>query len=163
MNGPAFLSPDAARAENGFAPRAASPLARALAGSAGIRDLSLLRKVELRGASADDVPEEAEAIWITPQRVLLVWDDEQGSADIDAGASFALELTGALAGIEIEGETLMRRLTDLDLSRLPAAGKVAGVPAIVGPAAGSRYRIFFAQEVGHSVVETVRDLQEGVA
>jgi hypothetical protein len=57
----------------------------------------------------------------------------------------------------------MRRLTDLDLARLPAAGKVAGVQAIVSSPGGDRYRIFFAQEVGHSVVEAMRDLQEGLA
>ena len=45
----AFLSPSAARAEAGFEPRAASPLARALAGAEGIDDLSLLGKLEVRG------------------------------------------------------------------------------------------------------------------
>jgi hypothetical protein len=36
------------------------------------------------------------------------------------------------------------------------------VPALVSETEGS-FRIFFAQEYGHSVVEAVRDLQEGLA
>ena len=62
----------------------------------------------------------------------------------------------------IVGDVLMRRLTDLDLSSLPAAGKLAGVQAFVAGGEGS-YRIFFPQEYGHSVVEAVRDVQEGLA
>ncbi len=159
MNGPAFLSPGVARAEDGFAPRQASPLARALAGSTGLRDLSLLGKIELRGG---DVPEDVEAVRITAHRVLLVCEPERCAELLETESGLAVDLTAALAGIELEGETLMRRLTDLDLSRLPAAGKVAGVPALVSSPGNGRFRIFFAQEVGHSVVETVRDLQEGL-
>ena len=160
MNGLAFLSPGAARAEDGFAPRPASPLQRALEGSTGLRDLSLLGKVELRGG---DVPDDVEAIRITPHRVLLLCEPERCAELLETTSGLAIDLTGALAGIELEGEVLMRRLTDLDLTRLPAAGKVAGVQAVVTSSGGGRYRIFFAQEVGHSVVEAVRDLQEGLA
>ena len=56
----------------------------------------------------------------------------------------------------------MRRLTDLDLSSLPAAGKLAR-RAGLRRGRRRRYRIFFAQEYGHSVVEAVRDAQEGLA
>jgi hypothetical protein len=55
----------------------------------------------------------------------------------------------------------MRRLTDLDLTALPAAGKLAGVQAFVFERDGE-YRVFFPQEVGHSVVEIVRDVQAGL-
>ena len=72
-----------------------------------------------------------------------------------------VDLTGAFAGIEVEGETLMRRLTDLDLDELPAAGKVADVPAVVSRQ-GQRFRIFFPQEYGDSVVEAVRDIEKGL-
>ena len=160
MSGLAFLSPSAARAENGFAPRQASPLARALAGSMHIRDLSLLGKVELRGG---DVPDDVEAIRITAHRVLLLCPPDRCAELVETASGIAVDLTGALAGIELEGEVLMRRLTDLDLTRLPATGKVAGVPALVAASDDGRYRIFFAQEVGHSVVEVVRDQQEGLA
>jgi hypothetical protein len=160
VRGPTFLSPHAARSEDGFAPRQASPLARALDGSTGLRDLSLLGKVELRGS---EVPDGVEAIRITPRRLLVVCEPARCAELLETASGLAVDLTGALAGIEFEGEALMRRLTDLDLSRLPAAGKVAGVAAVVGRLDGERFRIFFAQEVGHSVVEAVRDIQEGLA
>jgi hypothetical protein len=160
VNAPNFLSPGAARTEDGFAPQQASPLARALAGALGLRDLSLLGKVELRGGA---VPGDVEAIPINSQRVLVVCDPERCAELLATESGLAVDLTGALAGIELEGEALMRRLTDLDLSRLPATGKVAGVQAVVSSAGSGRFRIFFAQEVGHSVVETIRDLQEGLA
>ena len=57
----------------------------------------------------------------------------------------------------------MRRLTDLDLSALPAAGKLARRAGRSSPRGDGAYRIFFAQEFGHYVVEAVRDLQAGLA
>ena len=73
-----------------------------------------------------------------------------------------IDLTGALAGIEVDDARLLSRLTDLDPDSLPAAGRVAGVLGIV-TAAERGFRIFFAQELGDSVVEAVRDLEEGLA
>jgi hypothetical protein len=70
-------------------------------------------------------------------------------------------MTGALAGLEVEGEQAVRRLTDLDLDALPAAGKVAEVPAVV-LRDGERFRIFFPQEYGHYVAEVVLDVLEGL-
>jgi hypothetical protein len=155
-----FLSPDEARPENGFEPRAASPLARALAGAAGIGDLSLLGKLEVRGpGSAIDV--DADVISITPHRALVICDAGRVSVLRESLPGLVVDVTAALAGIEVEGETIMRRLTDLALDRLPAAGKVADVPALVSRD-GDRFRIFFPQEYGDSVVETVRDAREGV-
>ncbi len=161
MSGLAFLSPGAARAENGFEPRTASPLARALEGSRGLRDLSLLGKVEVRGSFLLDGP-DFEVIRITPQRALVLCEPARCAELLETYPGLAVDMTCALAGIELEGDTLMRRLTDLDLSRLPAAAKVAGVAAILA-ASDRGIRIFFAQEYGHSVVEAVRDLQEGLA
>jgi hypothetical protein len=156
----AFVSPAEARPENGFAPRAASPLARALAGADGIRDLSLLRKLDVRGPiAAIDV--EADVIPITPDRALVVSDEDRGAALRELLPGIVVDVTAALAGIEIEGEPLLRRLTDLALDRLPAAGKVADVPALVSRD-GVRFQIFFPQEYGDHVVATVRDAQDGV-
>jgi hypothetical protein len=150
----AFVSPAEARPEDGFVPRAASPLACALAGADGIRDLSLLRKLEVRGPVAE-IEIEAEVIPITPDRALVV-DMKDGGLP-----GTVVDVTAALAGIEVEGEALLRRLTDLALDRLPAAGKVADVPALVHRD-GERFRIFFPQEYGDHVVATVRDAQDGV-
>ena len=160
MSDLAFVSPAEARPENGFVPRAASPLARALAGAEGIRDLSLLRKLDVRGPiAAIDV--EADVIPITPDRALIVCDDADGAALPERVSDNVVDVTAAFAGIEVEGETLLRRLTDLALDRLPAAGKVADVPALVRRD-GVRFQIFFPQEYGDHVVATVRDAQEGV-
>jgi hypothetical protein len=156
----AFVSAAEARPDKGFVPRAASPLARALAGAEGIRDLSLLRKLEVRGPiAAIDV--EADMIPITPDRVLFVCDPDRGDALLERLQGTIVDVTAALAGIEVEGETLLRRLTDLGLDRLPAAGKVADVPAIVRRD-GVSFQIFFPQEYGDHVVATVRDAQDGL-
>jgi hypothetical protein len=144
----AFLSPGAAPV--------ASPLARALAGAAGIRDLSLLRKLEVRGPAVGDLGPDVDVLQLTPARALVVGEPQTTLP------GFVVDVTAALAGIAVRGEQLLRRLTDLDLSALPAAGKLAGVQAFVFARDGE-YRIFFAQEYGHSVVEAVRDLQAGLA
>jgi hypothetical protein len=148
VSSPAFLSAGAAPV--------VSPLARALDGSAGIRDLSLVPKLEVRGRAAGDLGPDADVLQLTPTRALVVGEPEV------APAGFTVDLTAALAGIAVQGEQLMRRLTDLDLSRLPAAGKLAGVHAFFFARDGG-YRVFFPQEYGHSVVEIVRDAQAGIA
>jgi hypothetical protein len=158
----AFLSPGEARAENGFAPRIASPLARALDGAQGLRDLSLLGKLEVRGAAVHELDADVEVIAITPARTLVVCPPERCDELRARLPGLVVDLTGAFAGIAVESAQLMRRLTDLDLAELPAAGKFAGVPALVSEADGG-FRIFFPQEYGHSVVEAVRDLQNGLA
>jgi len=156
----AFLSPDEARPEGGFAPLARSPLERALAGAEGIRDLSLLGKLELRG-STGGLDVEGDVITIEPHRALVVCATERCTELRRTLPGVVIDLTGALAGIEIEGDVLMRRLTDLDLARLPAVGKLAGVPALVSRH-DTRFHIFFPQEYGDSVVGVVRDLMEGL-
>jgi len=157
-----FLSPGEARTERGFAPTVASPLARALEGARGIRDLSLVGKVEVRGSAVEWLDSDLDVLRITPSRALVVCAPEDCVELRRSLPGLVVDLTGALAGIELESADLMRRLTDLDLSALPAAGKFADVPALVSETAGS-FRIFFPQEYGHSVIEAVRDLQQGLA
>jgi hypothetical protein len=157
-----FLSPGEARAEGGFAPRVASPLARALEGARGIRDLSLAGKLEVRGPGVEWLDADLDVLRITPSRALIVCAPEECVELRRSLPGLVIDVTGALAGIALESADLMRRLTDLDLAALPAAGKVADVPALVSETEGS-FRIFFPQEFGHSVVEAVRDLQEGLA
>jgi hypothetical protein len=134
---------------------AASPLARALVGTTGIRDLSLVRKLEVRGPAVGDLGPGVDVLRLTPARALVV-------GEVAAPPGFVIDVTAALAGIAVEGPQLMRRLTDLDLGSLPASGKVAGVQAFVFARDGE-FRIFFPQEYGHSVVEAVRDAIEGLA
>jgi hypothetical protein len=165
----AFLSPDRAVDGDGFEPRVASPLARALAGDARVRDLSLLGKLEVRG-DVDALDVDAEIVRITPRRALVLCpydrcaelraaltEPRTGRASVNA-----IDVTGALAGLELAGEQALRRLTDLDLDALPAAGKVAEVPAVV-LRDGDRFRIFVPQELGHFVADVVLDTLDGLA
>lgn len=149
-----FLSPSAAPT--------ASPLARALAGADGIRDLSLLGKLEVRRADVAALDVDAEVIRITPARGLVICPAERRAELRSTLPGLVIDVSASLAGIEIEGDALMRRLTDLDLDALPAAGKVADVRALV-TRDSTGFRIFFPQEYGDSVVENVRDVQAGLA
>jgi hypothetical protein len=56
----------------------------------------------------------------------------------------------------------MRRLTDLDLDALPAAGPFADVTAIVLRAEGERFRVYVAQELGHDIAGAVLDTRAGL-
>jgi len=73
----------------------------------------------------------------------------------------AYDATGALAGLAVTGERVLRRLTDLDLGSLPAAGPVAHVPAVVLRDGGERFRVYVAQELGHYLAECVLDALAG--
>jgi hypothetical protein len=74
----------------------------------------------------------------------------------------AAETTSGLAGIQVTGERLLRRLTDLDLDALPATGLVAHVRATV-LRDGDEFRIFFPQEYADHVAEVVLDAIAGLA
>ena len=119
MNELIFVSPGEARAERGFAPLATSPLARALQGARGIEDLSLLGKLEVRGAAVGWLDSDLDVLRITPARALVVCSPEECAELRRSLPGLVIDLTGALAGIALESADLMRRLTDLDLTALP--------------------------------------------
>ena len=156
----AFLSPDRARSGDGFEPRFASPLARVLAGNDAVHDLSHVGKIEVRG-DVDAIDVDAEVIRITPRRALVLCDYDRCEELRERLPGTVIDMTGALAGIEIKSRQAMHRLTDLDLSRLPAVAKVAEVPAVV-VGNGTRFQIFFPQEYAHYVGEVVLDTLEGL-
>ena len=56
----------------------------------------------------------------------------------------------------------MRRLTDLDLERLPAAGPFARVSALVVRGEGERFGVYVPQELGHDVALAVLDAIAGL-
>jgi sarcosine oxidase gamma subunit len=157
----AFLSPDQADPVAVWR----SPLERALAhvdDSLGVRDISRTGKIEVRGEIAELDAEGA--VWLTPHRALVVCAYEE-AAQVRLRLSerfLAIDMTAALAGLEVRGEQLMRRLTDLDLDNLPAPGPVAHVQAVVMRDADETFRIFFPQEYGHYVAEVVVDAAEGL-
>jgi hypothetical protein len=153
----AFLSPRLCAPEVTLV----SPLARVL--REPVRDVSELGTFELRGpvATAQPGPGE-ELIPISATRALLVTSG--GPPRLPQPGLRIYDLSAGLAAFEVEGEQLMRRLTDLDLELLPAAGPVArGVPAIVQRRGGETFRIFVPQDLGHYVVEVVLDIAAGLA
>lgn len=144
-----FLSPAA---------HAVSPLERALAGT-DLVDVSDTGKVELRG----DVAwfEAARIIRLTPRRALVLTDDPEGCVtDARAAGLRAYDLTGAFAGIRIEGEQLLRRLTEVEVPG-PTAAPVADMPALIFPD-GHGYELYVPQELGHHLALVVLDLQAGL-
>lgn len=158
-----FLCVDRAERDAGFDPVARSPLERALRHAPlEIEDISHTAKIEVRGdvASLD----ERKVFRITRMRALVFCDGAEGAAvraRLRENFEHVVDVTSALAGIRVSGEPLLRRLTDLDLDALPAAGAVARVPAVV-LRSGDEFSIFFAQEYGHYFAEVVIDTARGV-
>jgi hypothetical protein len=121
--------------------------------------------LELRG-DLDVVTPGAgeELVRLSPRRGFLFTGDETAevAGRLRAQGVRAYDATAAWAGLALEGEQLMRRLTDLDLDELPAAGPFARVPAIVLRDEGERFRVYVPQELGHDVALAVLDAAEGL-
>ncbi len=144
----------------------ASPLRRALDGAPEqVRDLSLQGVLELRGDIARvEAGEGEELVRLSPRRGFLFTpgDPFEAVARVRAAGVLAYDSTGALAGLALEGEQLMRRLTDLELTKLPAAGPFARVSALVLRDEGERFRVYVPQELGHDVALAVLDALAGL-
>jgi hypothetical protein len=159
---PSFLSPS--RSADGTT---TSPLRRALedADPAAVRDLSLDGIVELRG-DVDAVPtrSDEELLRLSPGRGFLFTDDDPVDAVARARAAgvLAYDATGAYAGLAIASAQVMRRLTDLDLERIPTAGPFAHVTALFRKDADGWFRVYVHQELGHYVAEAVLDALAGL-
>lgn len=143
-----------------------SPLARVASGGAVI-DVSELGKLEVRGdVEALEAAAGEQVLPVGPGRALVVTDGSPAAArERLGGAGYRVyDMTAALAALELEGEPLLRRLTELDLERLPAIGSIArGVPALIERRDGERFRLFVPQELGHFVAEVVEDMARGLA
>jgi hypothetical protein len=156
-----FLSPSRCAPET-----TTTPLRRVLDGAAAVEDLSLDAKLELRGDLDLVRPlADEELVRLSPRRgFLLTPHDALDAAErFRAQGVLAYDATRAWAGMALEGERLMRRLTDLDLVRLPAAGPFARVPAIVLRGDGERFRVYVPQELGHDVAVAMLDAIAGLA
>ena len=160
-----FLSPGRGGADGDFEPLQRSPLERALrAAPPDVRDLSLTGKLEVRGRIDTVEPGAgAEVVAITSDRALVLCrpEDVDGHHQQLRGQCSVVDVTSVLAGIQVTGEPLLRRLTDLDLEALPAVGSVAGVPATL-LRRGDEFRIFFPQEYADYVSEVVLDAAAGL-
>ena len=114
-----------------------------------------LRILEVRGG----VPEGS--IPVGPDRALVVGD---AAAGLDLDGCRVYDMSAALVAVEVEGEQLMRRLTELDLDGLPAIGSVArGVTAVIERRGGARFRLLVPQELAQYVADVVADAAEGLA
>ena len=157
-----FLSPS--RCEPGTL---TSPLRRALEGvdPAAVRDLSLEGVVEIRDDLDVVAPAaDEELVRLSPRRGYLFTDDDPADVAerLRAAGVLAFDATGALAGVAIASEQVMRRLTDLDLDDIPAAGPFAHVTAIFRRGADGSYLVYVQQELGHYVAEAVVDALAGL-
>jgi hypothetical protein len=144
-----------------------SPLRRALEGAdpEQVRDLSLEGVVEIRG-DVDAVPTAAgeELLRLSPRRGFLFTDGDpvDAVARARAAGAVAYDATGALAGIAVVSEQVMRRLTDLDLETIPTAGPFARVTALFRRGADGWFHVYVQQELGHYVAEAVLDAIVGL-
>jgi sarcosine oxidase gamma subunit len=112
-----------------------------------------LRILEVRGG----VP--AGSVPLGRDRALVV-----GDVPLDLAGYRVYDMSAALVAIEVEGEELMRRLTELDLDALPAVGAVArGTTAVIERLDGERFRLLVPQELAQFVAEFVADAAEGLA
>ena len=78
----------------------------------------------------------------------------------------AIGPAAGVAGLELTGPdaaAVLRRLTDVDLERLPAVAPVARVRALVQRPATDRFRIWVPQEYAHHVAAAAIDAWSGVA
>lgn len=154
-----FLSPALAEP----APR--SPLAPALEGS-DVRDLSLVHGVvDVRGDLKGLPIEGVEIVRLSAKRslVLCPYPDAPSLVGwLAARRIVAVDVSGGFAGLEVEGEAVLRRLTELRLDGLPAVGMVGHVSCLI-LRTGERFRLFFRQEYADYMGELVRDTLEGVA
>ena len=144
----------------------ASPLARVLAGADPelVQDLSAGGKVEIRGNVAQIDPALGEElVRLSLRRAFLLTETPLDAVErLRAQGVLAYDVTGGYAGFALSGEQLMRRMTDLDLERLPAAGPFSRVAAIVLRDEGERFRVYVPQELGHDVVAAVLDTARGL-
>ena len=100
-----------------------------------LTDVSSLGKLEVRGdIDALETVSGEHVVPLGPGRALLVVHGSPAAARVRLRASGyrVYDVTAALAAFEIEGEDLLRRLTELDLRELPAVGSIArGTPAVI--------------------------------
>ena len=160
MSDLAFLSPGRASAEAVWR----SPLERALREAPPeIGDLSLTGKIEIRGELDSLDAGGVELVRITPTRGLVLCDFTKTVELLEKLSHdyLAIDVSATLAGLSVRGEQVMRRITDLDLDALPAAGAVAHVQAVV-TRDGDSFALWFGQEYSDYLAEVVIDAWEGL-
>lgn len=157
-----FLSPDLAAPEAVWR----SPLERALAHAPeGLEDVSRTALFEVLGDLDGLDADGAEVVRLTPERALVLCPFEEAGrlrTRLAGAGRLVVDVSAGWAGLRIRGEAVLRRLTDLDLDSLPAAGALAHVQALVLRDDAETFRVFVAQEYGHYVAEVAADAARGV-
>ena len=178
MSGVSFLSLDRTDRESRFHPLARSAMERRLRDAGAefterdgwlvatnvpgedghglaIRDLTHLHRV---AEGADGMVIEYRAHGESaPTVTALRWNGEAGTPE------GTIDMSAGYAAIGIEGpgaETVLRRMTELDLTNLPKVGAVAHARACVLEDGPESYRLVFEQEFGHYLWEVVFDAAE---
>jgi hypothetical protein len=157
----AFLSPGRASADAVWR----SPLERALREAPPeVSDLSLAGKIEVRGDLDSFKAKGAELIRITPTRGLVLCDFTKTVELLgELGKQFlAIDMSATLAGLQVRGVAIMRRITDMDLESLPAAGAVSHVQVLVVRDPDETFRLYFGQEYSDYLAEVVLDAAAGL-
>jgi hypothetical protein len=121
-------------------------------------------KLEVRGAVEALRPASGERLLpLGPRRALLVTGRAGAAARLAADGYLVYDMTAALATVDVDGEDLLRRLTDLDPQRLPATGSVArGTPALIERRDDGGFRLHVPCELAQYVADVVADLAEGL-
>jgi sarcosine oxidase gamma subunit len=158
-----FLSPDRATGEAVWR----SPLERALAHAPeGIEDVSRAGVLDVRGNVGSLALDRVEIARLTPERALVVCDPGETSslrARLRGNGFWVVDLSAGYAGLRVQDEAVLRRVTDLDLDALPAVGSVAHVQTLVFRDGEEAFRLLFPQEYGHHLAEVVVDAAEGLS
>jgi sarcosine oxidase gamma subunit len=154
-----FLSPDECAPEVVLA----SPLAAA---GRALTDVSSLGKLEVHGDLAGiEAADGEELLPLDPGRALLVCDGGTRAArERLASAGYRVyDLTAGLAAFDVEGEAVLRRLTELDLDTLPTTGSVGhGISALIQRRGGDTFRLFVPRELAQSLADITADIVEGL-
>jgi sarcosine oxidase gamma subunit len=121
-------------------------------------------RLEVRGPVDALQPTDGERLLpLGPDRALLVGARAGAPERLAADGYLAYDMTAALTTVELEGEDLLRRLTDLVPEQLPAVGSVArGTPALVERLGDERFRLYVPRELAEYVTEVVADLEQGL-
>ncbi len=158
-----FLSPDLASSDAAWR----SPLERALAHApAGFEDLSRTGVLDVRGELNGLDSGDAEVVQLTPERALVLCQfDAAGELrrSLARVGRHVVDVSAGWAGLGIPGnETLLRRVTDVDLGRLPAIGSIAHARTILIRPDNETFRLYFPQEYADYVAEVLIDAAEGL-
>ena len=130
-----------------------------------VRDLWPDGVVEVRGDLDRLSPGPGdELVRLSPRRGFLFTGADAAAVVERARAVgvLAYDATGALAGMEIADERVLRRLTDLDLDQIPAAGPFARVTAIFRRGEDGSFLVYVPQELGHYAAMAVVDALAGL-